>query len=186
MNDRTFRPIALSNPFRRWFAPPRRDIDRLSPQPGDRVTDLGAGVGYYAEEVLARIGASGHLTLVDINGPNLARFARRHGPDPRLGVLVGSAAAVPQIPSESQHRVLLANVLCDVVDKTGVLDETWRILRPGGTVFASFHWDDSPSPSRPLRMTAEKWTALKARHSWEEVGQGHGRGIHWHILRKAS
>ena len=63
-----------------------------------------------------------HLTLVDIHRPNLERFRRRHGPDPRVTVSVSSAARVPEVPTGSQDRVLIADVLCDV-----------RPLRKGST-----------------------------------------------------
>lgn len=182
--DQTYPYWALAHPIRRWTDPPKRTVDRLDPRPGDRVVDLGAGVGYFAPEVLARVGPGGHLTLVDVNGANLERFARRHGPDPRLSVHVGSAASVPSIASGSLDRVLLANVLCDVVDKAGVLDEAWRVLRPGGTAYVSFHWAATKSPAHPLRVTAEEWTGLAGRHPWIERAAGSGRRIAWHRLEK--
>jgi ubiquinone/menaquinone biosynthesis C-methylase UbiE len=184
MTDQTYRPWALDNPLRRWLAPPRKDVDRLGLEPGQRVADLGAGVGYYAEEVLSRLGDSGHLTMVDINAENLQRFARRHGPDPRVDAVVGSAASVSTIPSQSQDRALVANLLCDVEDKKGVLDETWRILRMGGLAFVSFHWSPRASLSHPLRLTPELWRKLSSEHPWEVLGTGGGRKLQWHVLQK--
>ena len=184
MNDRTYRAWVLDNPIRRLLAHPRREVRRLDPRPGDRVIDLGAGVGYYADATLARLGAAGRLTLVDINGANLQRYVRRHGPDPRVETIVGSAASLPTVASETMDRALLANVICDLVDKRGVLDEAWRVLRPDGLALVSFHWKEKPDPARPLRVTPQVWESLRSAHPWEEVARGGGRRIQWHLLRK--
>jgi len=182
--DQTYPAWALDNVFRRWFAPPRRTVNRLDPQPGERVVDLGAGVGYYANETLARLGPSGHLTLVDINGAALARFRSRHGPDQRVDLVVGSAASVPQVAAASEDRVLLADVLCDVEDKAGILAEAYRMLRPGGTVYVSFHSVPQPDPRRPLRPTPAVWDAARRQNPWEERARG-GKPTHpWYLLVK--
>ena len=47
---------SLDNRLRRRWAPPRLEVDRLEPHPGDVVVDLGAGPGYFDGELLNRIG----------------------------------------------------------------------------------------------------------------------------------
>lgn len=184
MNEQTYPDWVLDNPIRRWFEPPRRVVDRLDPKPGDRVVDLGAGVGYYAEEVLSRIGSSGHLTLVDINRFALSRFVQRHGPDDRVHLVMSSATSVLELPDGSQDRLLLADVLCDLPDKGGVLDEAYRILRPGGVAYLSFRYDSVSDPVHPLRLTPAEWADLSRRNPWEEVAYGAGRHQQWHLMRK--
>jgi SAM-dependent methyltransferase len=175
---------ALDNPLRRWFSPPRRVVDRLDPRPGERVADLGAGVGYFAETLLDRLGPGGHLTMVDLNARHLERFERRHGPDPRVTFVVGGAASVPSLGPASQDRVLLANVLCDVPDKRELLDEAWRLLRPGGNAYASFHWAPQPLPSHPFWVIGDEWDRLVRAHPWQELAHGEEHRMPWHLLRK--
>jgi ubiquinone/menaquinone biosynthesis C-methylase UbiE len=176
----------LNNPIRRLLQPPRRDIDRLDPQPGESVIDVGAGPGYYADEVLSRLGKTGHLTLVDIDGSMLERYVRRHGADPRVRILVSSATAMPTVASGSVDRVLSATMLCDLQDKKGVMDEAWRVLRPGGTAFVSFHFSETAVASRPFWVTPPVWDQLRSQHPWEEGAHGARGGVRWHLLRKPS
>lgn len=177
----------LDNPLRRLLSPPRKIVDRLGPRPGDRLVDLGAGVGFFDEELLARIGPSGRLTLVDVNGAWLASFAQRHGPDPRLETLVASATSVPSLESGRMDRAFLNMVLCDIPDQKGVVEETWRVLRPGGVAYFSFHSTDRPNPSRPLWLTPQAWKAATSTRAWTLVGNG-GRwgGKPWFLLRRPS
>jgi ubiquinone/menaquinone biosynthesis C-methylase UbiE len=186
MTDRSCPAWALDNPVRRLLSPPRRTVGRLDPRRGDRIVDLGAGVGYYADEVLSRIGPEGHLTLVDINGAALARFAERHGPDRRLEIVRSTAASVPQIPTSSRDRILLADMLCDVDDKAGILGEAYRMLRPGGVAYVSFHMEPRRNPRIPLRPTPREWEEARRGRPWEERRSGGTTTHPWYLLGKPS
>jgi len=165
--DRMCYPRALENPLRRRFAPPSREVTLLDPRPGETVADLGAGVGYFDPEILRRIGAGGHLYAVDIDSENLALAQRRVGGAGQVEFRVGSAAQVPNIPSDSVDRVLLSLVICCMVDKEGALDEAWRILRPGGVALITYPKRRLLFRRRPsLRVVPERWTALQVRHPW--------------------
>ena len=59
--DRMCRAGALDNSLRRRFASPRKELDLLDLHAGMTMADLGAGVGYFAPESLARIGERGRL-----------------------------------------------------------------------------------------------------------------------------
>ncbi len=185
VTDRMCRPRALDNPLRRRLAPAMRDLDLLSPAPGETVADLGAGVGYFVPELLRRLGPGGRLFLVDIDEENLEIARRRAGPDLRVEVLVRSAAEVDAIPSESVDRVLLSLVLCCLVDKERTMDQVWRVLRPGGRVLVTYPrrrlpWRRGPS----LRVTPERWDGLLARHPWVELPAPKGWVVTRHLLAR--
>lgn len=182
--DHTPPAWVLDNPVRRLFSPPGRVIDLLDPRPGAHVLDLGAGVGYYADATLARLGPQGRLTLVDIHAGMLQRYLRRHAPDPRLRTLVSSAASLGEVPSASVDRVLSAMMLCDLKDKKGVLDEAWRVLRPTGLAYVSFHYSETPVEDKPFWVTPEIWGALSRAHPWKEEGRGEHRRARWYLLRR--
>jgi ubiquinone/menaquinone biosynthesis C-methylase UbiE len=150
------------------------------------VADLGAGVGYFVPETLRRLSPEGRLYVVDPDRSNLELARSRAGEDARSRWIVGSAAGVPEIPSASVDRVLLSLVLCCLVDKEGALDETWRILRPGGRAYVSY-----PRRSRPtfrrrvsLRVTPERWAGLVRRRPWVVRGDRVGFLIVTHLLEK--
>lgn len=157
---------ALDNPVRRRWAPAEREVRILGPRPGDVVADLGTGVGFVLPELLKAVGAQGRVYAADIDAENLTIARDRVHGDPRVTFIEGSAAAVPGIPDASVDRVLLNLVLCCAVDKKGVLHESWRVLKPGGVLLATY-----PLPlrlrRRSLAVTKPVWDELVRALPWE-------------------
>jgi ubiquinone/menaquinone biosynthesis C-methylase UbiE len=184
-SDRRCYGGALDNPIRRIFLPPSRELRWLDLRSGQGVVDLGAGVGFFDIEILRHVGPAGHLVVVEPDGVNLGRARRRIGPEPRVEFWESSAASVPQIPSASIDRALLSLVICCMVDKEGALDETWRILKPGGRALVSYPRRRRPSGRRSaLRVTPERWASLLARHSWETRPVASSWIVQRHLLEK--
>lgn len=186
LEDRRCRGRMLDNPLRRWLAPSERDVDRLDPPPGATVADLGTGVGFHVPELLRRVGTGGHLYLIDPDAQNLATAEARAPGDPRVRAWVGAADRLPTVPDDSVDRVLLSLVLCCLANKEGTMDEVWRILRPGGRVFASYPRRGARLRRnvRPLRVVPGVWAALVAKHPWTEVPVASGWWIAAHLLEK--
>ncbi len=180
------RPGPLDNRLRRWAAPPSRDLDALDILPGMHVVDLGAGVGYFATEVLRRLGPTGRLDLVDIDGENLAIARSRLGDDARVGFHIGSAATVPALPDADYDRVLLSLVLCCLADKDGAMETAWRLLRPGGRALVTFPRGALPSRRGRvvLRVTRARWRSLLARRPWLVRPTRRGWAVHRFLLEK--
>jgi len=185
LEDRRCYPRALENPLRRWLAPPSREVAFLGPLPGETVADLGAGVGYYDPEILARLGDSGHLYAVDVDGENLRLAQVRTGEDSRIDFRVDSAARVAHIPSASVDRVLLSLVICCLVDKEGAMDEAWRVLRPGGVALITYPKRRLRPRRRPsLRVLPDRWAALATRRPWDVRPVPSSWIVQRHLLRK--
>ena len=130
-----------------------------SPQPGEKVLDVGCGAG--VDSLLAacqvaglastdrkgresRAGAlhqgQGMVLGVDLS-PGMARFARKMAlqwarqcsaaaPLP-VAFVAGSATHLP-LPDASVHCVLSNGVFSLIADKAAALAEIFRVLRPGG------------------------------------------------------
>lgn len=101
---------------------------------GARVADLGCGGGYLALDV-AGLGAE--VTGVDLSAASLAAAhdeARRRGLDVRF---VRADVADCQLESGAFGFVLLHDVLEHVDEPALVVREAARLLRPGGSLFAS-------------------------------------------------
>ncbi len=190
-SDRRCPSWLLNLPMRRTLSPMRRWLERCGVHPGETVADLGAGTGLLLPWVLARVGDSGTVWMVDIDPRNLMVARLRMGGTARFAERVRwiarSAADLPEIPSRSVDLALSFGLLCCMVQKEKAVDELYRILKPGGRALVNFHCLDLPisERARALRMTRERWQRLRARAPWEPLpGLAHGRWIHTECLRK--
>ncbi len=184
--DRMCRRSGLDNPLRRWLAPAVRELEILDIRPGHRVADLGAGVGYFAPELLRRVGADGRLDLVDIDAENLEIARQRVGGDPRARIMVRTAADLGPIEDSTVDRVLLSLVLCCLADKAGALDGAWRILRLGGLALVTYPRVRCPliRRRRCLRVTKGVWSSLLLRRPWRLRGEPGGLFVRRYLLQK--
>ncbi|HEV2429278.1 MAG TPA: methyltransferase domain-containing protein [Thermoplasmata archaeon] len=186
LEDRRCFPRALDNPLRRWLSPPSRELDLVGIEPGQHVIDLGAGIGYYDPEILDRLGPSGRLTIVDIDPENLELARQRIHDDRRASLHVGSGADLGFLGDASVDRALLLFVLCCLAEKERTLDEVWRVLRPGGRLFAVYPripklWIRR---KRGLAVRRERWRAIQARRPWLDRPVRPGRVVIRHLLEK--
>ena len=184
--DRRCRGWTLDNWLRRWWAPATVEADLLSVGAGQRVVDLGAGVGYLAPTLLERVGLTGAVDLVDPDPRNLSLARSRWGSDRRVRIILASAANVPSIADHSVDRVVMSLVLCCMVDKAGALNEAWRILRPGGLALVTY--PDRRRRLNPkkvaLRVSPELWNRLVVQHPWTVLSSQRKRLIRRHVLQK--
>jgi ubiquinone/menaquinone biosynthesis C-methylase UbiE len=158
----------------------------LSVSPGQHVADLGAGVGFLTESFLEGVGPTGMVDLVDPDVRSLATARQRWGADPRVRITVGSAASVTSIPDSSVDRVALSLVLCCMVDKAGALNESWRMLRPGGLALVTYperRWDVKPG-RWGLRMSPALWVQLVAQRPWAVLSSDKRWLIRRHLIQK--
>jgi ubiquinone/menaquinone biosynthesis C-methylase UbiE len=66
----------LASPLRRLFENPHRLVASLV-RPGDRVIELGPGLGFFTAPVAKAAGPDGKVICVDIQEPMLSRLAKR-------------------------------------------------------------------------------------------------------------
>lgn len=104
---------------------------------GDRVLDLGCGVGSLAF-ALAAGRAPSQIVGLDISEPYVAH-ARAQVRDPRLSFRVGDACAV-DFPDASFDRCYSLLALNFMSRPTQALREMRRVTRPGGAIAAAV-WD---------------------------------------------
>lgn len=112
-------------------------IDRVRPQPGERVLDLACGTGAVARETVKRISPGGSVVGVDIS-PDMLRVANE---------IVGTRDGVVQWQQASADSLPLPDASVDVAicqqglqffpDKPAALRELRRVLKPGGRVALS-------------------------------------------------
>lgn len=102
---------------------------------GTDVLELGPGPGRTTEELLQ---VAPRLTALELDG-DAAQSLRRRLPDARLTVVEGDATAMP-FPDASFDTVLCLTMLHHVPTPAAqdrVLEESLRVLRPGGVLAGS-------------------------------------------------
>lgn len=118
----------------------------LEPGGGDRVLDVGCGVGTDVRELAGRLGEGGRVVGAD-GSVAMVREARNRALEAGTGhangggrvgsaaFLVADAMALP-FPDETFDGARIDRVLQHLERPRGVLDELVRVVRPGGRVVA--------------------------------------------------
>ncbi|MDX1944575.1 MAG: methyltransferase domain-containing protein [Pirellulaceae bacterium] len=104
-------------------------LDFLELRPGDRVLEVGSGLGILAGEVARRV-PQGRVLGVELSTEQLAQAQ----PAANLSFLQGDAHHLP-LESDSFDVVYCRYLLEHVADPPRVLAEMRRVLRPGGQIF---------------------------------------------------
>lgn len=95
---------------------------------GDRVLDLGCGDGNYTGPIAD---TTGRAVGVDSSWSMLKAARRRLAGRSDLGWVGGDGGSLP-FRSEAFDAVIAVTVLCLAAEPRRVLDEAYRVLRPGG------------------------------------------------------
>ncbi len=184
MNERTF-PAAhadkLDDPERLAWLPPSEVLDRLAPQPGFFIADIGAGTGYFAIPLAGAVGPNGQVFAVDFQPAMLARIrAKLDAAGSPLNIkLVEGSADRTSLPDATCDLAFFANIWHEVDDPAKVLQEAHRILKPEGRL-AILDWrSDRSSPPGPPdghRLAAAHVAASLSENGWKvdsihDVGQ---------------
>lgn len=151
---------------RLWRSDVGSEVVRLvAPQPGERVVDLGAGMGS-ATVVAAKSGAT--VFAVDPT-PFMLRVlylrARWQRAQSRIVVLEGAAESLP-FPDASVDALWTVNTLHHWTDKTAASRELSRVLRPSGRVVLVD--EDFDDPTHAEHQHSRERRARHRRH-FEDV-----------------
>jgi SAM-dependent methyltransferase len=108
--------------------------ERSNLQPGETVLDLGSGAGLDAIIASWRVGPTGRVVGVDLN-PAMCLKAQAHAATTgaRMECHEGRMEAIP-LPDASVDVVISNGVINLSFRKRRVMEEMFRVLRPGGRI----------------------------------------------------
>jgi SAM-dependent methyltransferase len=136
----------------------RELVALLQPQKGERLLDIGSGIGGPARWIAAKFGC--HVTGVDLT-PEFCEAAAAltlaTGLADRVRIIEGSALALP-VPDGAFDAAYSQNVIMNIADKALFYREAFRALRPGGRLaLANLCAGAAGEPYYPVpwAMTAE-------------------------------
>lgn len=120
------------------FSDPKKIIPALNIQPGSSVADLGAGVGAYTIPISKIVGATGKVYACDVQKDILTRLEselKQLGITNVQTVLANVETHLgTKLRDHSVDWVIVANVLFQIEDRPGFINEISRIMKPNGRV----------------------------------------------------
>ncbi len=135
----------LNSPFRRCYL--RKTPDRIGFQAGERVLELGPGVGVFTEQAAYRVGAQGLVLAVDIQLDMARQLARRvqNAGLANVRILVADAEFLP-LAHRCFDRAFAISVMAEVRGKSRAFRELYRVLHPGGVLSITEEFIDPDYP----------------------------------------
>lgn len=149
------------------FANPDQTIAQLFLLEGMKVADLGAGSGFYSKAASPKVGLTGHVYAVEVQKDMVKKLESdlKEWGIKNVSCIWGDIEKVhgTKISDKSIDAVILSNVLSQVEDKLGLIDEAKRIMKESGSILL-VDWKEYPGKissqandsHRVLESTAEQ------------------------------
>ncbi len=162
-------PSACPYGQRFWVEAPHPIITRerlrevMRPEPGERVLEIGPGVGYYTLDLAEWVGPEGTVEIFDLQQEFLDHTLGRAAERGLANVVPtqGDATALPYEDASMDAAVLTA-VLGEIPDPGAALREIRRVLKPTGRLivgelFGDPHFTTQSSLKRQASEAGLAW-----------------------------
>jgi ubiquinone/menaquinone biosynthesis C-methylase UbiE len=162
-------PSACPYGQRFWVEAPHPIITRdrlrsvLAPEPGERILEIGPGVGYYTLDMAEWVGPEGTVEIFDLQQEFLDHVMGRAAERNLANVVPtqGDATALPY-EDDSVGAVVLTAVLGEIPDPVAALREIERVLKPNGRLivgelFGDPHFTTQSALKRQAAGASLRW-----------------------------
>ena len=158
----------LERPEREMEESPDQMLDALNLKKGQRVADVGAGVGYLTLRIARRVGPAGEVYGVDIQKEMLERL-RKNAEKAKLDNIetVLGTENDPKLPAGGVDLILMVDVYHELSQPQAMLQHMKTALsREGRLVLVEYRKED---PSVPIRIE-HKMSAWEVKTEVEAEG----------------
>lgn len=163
------------------FSDPVKNVEQCGIQSGMEVADLGSGSGTYSIALAKALLSTGKVYAIDIHRDLLTRLKNTAVNQGLYNIeVIWGDIDKPKgtkLRDSSVDMVFLCNILFQLEDKEGVVEETKRILKPGGRVLV-VDWTDSYAGLGPKQQaivkkeTAKEMFESSGFHLEKEISAG--------------
>jgi ubiquinone/menaquinone biosynthesis C-methylase UbiE len=175
-------PSACPYSQRFWVEAPHPFITRarlreiLTPQPGERVLEVGPGTGYYALPVAGWLEPGGRLDVLDVQQEMLDHTLRR-AREEGIGNIFPTLADARSVPfaDDSFDAAYLVTVLGEIPDQGAALRELGRVVKPSGRIVIGELFGD---PHMVTRTALQRRATASGLRVDRQLG-----GPLWHFTR---
>lgn len=174
------------------FVEPKQVIRELAVGVGDTVADFGAGSGYFSFEFARAVGADGKVYALDVLPSALEAIVSR-AKTLGLSNIVAQRVNLERpngsgLGTGSVDWVIIKDVLMQNKEKTTILLEVNRILKPDGrAIIIEWHPDESTvGPEKELRIHPDTLRSLIEEAGLEVVEEPAVGGFHYAFVIKKS
>jgi ubiquinone/menaquinone biosynthesis C-methylase UbiE len=166
-------PSACPYGQRVWVEAPHPIITRerlrsvLAPEPGERILEIGPGVGYYTLDMAEWVGLEGTIEIFDLQQEFLDHVGKRAVERglANINPTQGDATALPY-EDDSIDAVVLTAVLGEIPDPVAALRQIQRVLKPSGRlVVGELFGDPHFTTQSALKRQAEEAGLAWGEHS---------------------
>jgi ubiquinone/menaquinone biosynthesis C-methylase UbiE len=135
--------LTISEHFRALFQEPIATTGKFGIVEGQRVADIGAGLGYFTIPAAFIVGRTGFVYSVEPDPARSDRIRSRVANEglENVRILTTAAEQLGDIPSDSVDLAFSAFSIHHFTDKRAGLAEIRRVLRSGGRFYV---WDRVP------------------------------------------
>jgi ubiquinone/menaquinone biosynthesis C-methylase UbiE len=146
-----------------------REIGKI--KGGTVAVDLGAGTGTFSLRLAPLLGTRGKVYAVD-DSADMLNILKSRNPPPNLN-WVKADFTNTGLESGIADFCLAAFILHETKEPQKVIDEAYRLLKPGGR-FLAVEWRaefDSPGPPQKIRITADRMKSMFEAASFKNFAE---------------
>lgn len=116
------------------FTSPQNNIDQFDLSRGMKVADLGAGSGAYTLAVAKKVGEDGRVISIEVQKELLGKLRDLAVSNHLFNVEVvwGDVEKIggTRLKDSSMDAVIISNILFQTIEKSNLIKEAYRILKP--------------------------------------------------------